>query len=191
MRHRSVLLLAVALGACASSQSAPGSQPPVEVGATTQRIQSAMDNTKILGGVVANQVAVGVSVAAPANDVWTALQAVYAELKVPEGTLETASRSIGNQQFRVRRKFAGESMVKWVDCGNGSGGPNAETYDIQLSLISYVTVVSATQSNLTTRVSGQGSDPAFGRGNSVVCNTQGELEKQIEKMVKARLGLSK
>ncbi len=189
MNRPSVILFAVALGACASSQSTPASAPPVEISATTQRIQSAMDNTKILGGAVANQVAVASSVAAPANDVWNALQAVYAELKVPEGTLETASRSIGNQQFRVRRKFAGESMMKWVDCGTGSGGPNAETYDIQLSLMSYVTVVSATQSTLTTRVSGQGSDPAFGRGNSTVCNTQGELEKRIEQLVKAKLGV--
>ena len=189
MSRRALLVIAIALGGCASSQSAPGSQPPVEVGATTQRIVSAMDNTKILGGAVANQVAVGVTVGAPANDVWTALQAVYGELKVPEGTLESSSRTIGNQQFRVRRKFAGESMMKWMDCGSGSGGPNAETYDIQLSLTSYVTVISPTQSTLTTRVSGQGSDPAFGRGNSVVCNTQGELEKKIEQMVKAKLGL--
>ncbi len=189
MSRVTVVLFAVVVSACASSQSAPGAQPPVEIGATTQRIQSAMDNTKLIGGAVANQVAVGVPVAAPAAEVWTALQAVYAELKVPEGTLETSSRTIGNQQFRVRRKFAGESMMKWVDCGSGSGGPNAETYDIQLSLISYVAAGGAKQSTLTTRVSGQGSDPAFGRSNSTVCNTQGELEKKIEEMVKAKLGL--
>ena len=189
MSRSSILLFAVVLSGCASTQGAPGAQPPVEISATTQRIQSAMDNTKIIGGAVANQVAVGVNVAAPATDVWTALQAVYAELKVPEGTLETSSRTIGNQQFRVRRKFAGESMMKWVDCGSGSGGPNAETYDIQLSVVSYVAVVGAKESTLTTRVSGQGSDPAFGRGNSTVCNTQGELEKRIELMVKAKLGL--
>lgn len=182
-------LLALLLGACASGGSSkPETSPPIEVVAGTQRIVSPLDNTKLIGGTVAASVAVGAPINAPANEVFTALQAVYKEMNVPEGTFEPAARTIGNQQFRIRRKFAGQPMTKWVDCGTASGQPNAETYDIQFNLISYVTVVDAKQSTLTTRVSGVGNDPAFGRGNSVMCNTQGALEKYIADLVKARLG---
>jgi hypothetical protein len=189
MKRYAPLFMTITLGACASSGNKPDTSPPVEVMAATQRIVSPMDNTKLIGGTVAAAVAVGVSVTAPANDVFTALQAVYKEMAIPEGTFEPAARTIGNQQFRVRRKLAGQPMTKWMDCGTASGQPNAETYDIQFSLISYVTVTDAKTSLLTTRVSGAGNDPAFGRGNQVMCNTQGNLEKYIEAQVKAKLGV--
>ncbi len=59
---------------------------------------------------------------------------------VPLTVLDPVGRSIGNQSFRARRRLAGVPMQTYLDCGGSSGQPNAETYDISLSLLSYVAV---------------------------------------------------
>jgi hypothetical protein len=178
--------LLLALGACASSQT-PSSSVPDMVAPTTQRIVNPVASSQTIGGMTVASSGIGVEVAAAPDAVFAALQAVYKDLGITVTDLDATSRSIGNQSFRTRRKLGGVPMQTVLDCGNGSGGPNAETYDISVNLISYVQAKGASASTLVTRLSGVGNDPAFGRGNGVQCNTLGEFEKKIEAAVRAKL----
>ena len=78
-------------------------------------------------------------------------------------------------------------MQTYIDCGGQPGQPNAETFDIELTLLSYVTAASGGGSTLTSRVSAIGNDPNHGQGNQMRCSSTGELEARIAKMVKLQV----
>ncbi len=182
MKARSALLVLFLTAACASSQT----NPPVELTAGSQRISNPNGTGTTIGGPVAAQVGIAARFTSPPDSVFAALQAVYKELGVPLTVLDPVGRSIGNQSFRARRRLAGVPMQTYLDCGGSSGQPNAETYDISLSLLSYV-AVDGKNVTLVTRISATGNDPAFGRANSIGCSTTGELEKRIETAARGKL----
>jgi hypothetical protein len=135
----------------------------------------------------AETVGVSAAIAAPVDQVFAALVVVYRELKVPLMDANQAQRMLGNQSLKSRRSIGGVPMQNYMDCGGQPGQPNEETFDLSLSLMSYVTAGSDGGSTLTTRFSGFGSDPNHGQGNQMHCSSTGELEARIAKMVKLQL----
>jgi hypothetical protein len=182
MNSRSILLAAALVAACASSQSSP----PVEISAASQRISTPQGTGTTIGGPVASQVAIASRFTSSPDSVFAALQSVYKELAVPLTIVDPMGRQIGNQTFRTRRRLGGSPMQNYIDCGGSGGQPNAETYDISLSLLSYVTV-NGKEISLVTRISATANDATIGRGNAVNCSTTGTLEQRIETMTRARL----
>jgi hypothetical protein len=182
MTARFVLLTLVLAGACASSQA----NPPVEMSGGSQRIVNPVGSGGATLGPVAAQAGIAARFKSPPDSVFAALQDVYKELGVPLTLVDPAGRAIGNQSFRTRRRLGNAPMQNYLDCGGSGGQPNAETYDISLSLVSYVQVEGA-ESTLITRITASGNDPSLGRGNAMACSTTGELEKRIETATRAKL----
>jgi hypothetical protein len=177
-----VMLVAIFVSACASSQA----NPPVELSAGSQRISTPQGTGTTIGGPVAAQAGIAARFTSPPDSVFAALQSVYREIAVPLTIVDPAGRQIGNQSLRTRRRLGGAPMQSYLDCGGSSGQPNAETYDISLSLLSYVTVAGK-EVTLVTRMSATANDATIGRGNAMNCSTTGELEKRIETMTRAKL----
>jgi|SRR5579862_954907 len=184
VRSRLGVVALVALAGCA--KSGPG--PDVSVAPVTDRIA--------FGGVYASGISldrtaetVGVSAAAafPADRVYQALVAAYKELQVPLTDANPTQHVLGNQSLKIRRRLGGVAMQTYIDCGGQPGQPNAETFDLELNLISFVTAGSDGASTFTTRLTGLGSDPNHGQGNQMHCSSTGELEMRIQKMVKLQL----
>lgn len=181
MMHR-LALAVVVVSACAKS----GPAPDVSVTPVTDRIVFSTGSGVSLDRS-AETVGITSAIAAPAEQVYTALLAVYRDIKVPLTDANQVQRILGNQAFRIRRSLGGVPMQNYVDCGGQPGQPNAETFDLSLSLMSYVTAGTDGGSTLTTRLSGVGSDPNHGQGNQMRCSSTGELEARIATMVKLRL----
>ena len=178
-----VAIVSAALGsACASSQA----NPPVEISAGSQRISTVTGSGTTIGGPVASPAGIAARLTSPPDSVFAALQSVYKELAVPLTVVDPTGRQIGNQSFRTRRRLAGAPMQTYLDCGGSSGQPNAETYDITLSVVSYV-AVAGKEVTLVTRLSATASDATIGRGNSMNCSTTGDFEKRVETMTRAKL----
>jgi hypothetical protein len=135
----------------------------------------------------AETVGVSAAIAAPAEQVYAALVAVYRDIKVPLTDANASQHVLGNQTLKIRRSIGGVPMQNYIDCGGQPGQPNAETFDLNLNLMSFVTAGTDGGSTLTTRLSGVGSDPNHGQGNQMQCSSTGELEARIAKMVKLQL----
>lgn len=115
-----------------------------------------------------------------ADSVWRAVPLAYAAMSIPTEGMDAARRLfIGNVTARLR--FNGQALSRFVDCGSGITGPNADSYSIQFRMQTQVDSVAPSQSNLRTRLEATGTSS---RGSTVRCATYGELERQLSNRVK-------
>lgn len=188
---RSPLAIIPVLWLCACTKGSPGPDvgaAPVTTHVTFGSLSSG--NTYGSGmslGQTAETVGVSTTIAFPADQVYKALVAVYKDLQVPLSDANPSTRILGNQSLKIRRRLGGVPMQTYLDCGGQPGQPNAETFDLDLNLLSFVTPGTDGGSTMTTRLSGLGSDPNHGSGNQMRCSSTGELESRIEKMVKLQV----
>jgi hypothetical protein len=187
-RHLTCAAGAIAVFFATGCASGGGKQPApdVSVAAAPQQItmasgQNVRFNTSTTTVAVAELIPVG------ADSAYNLLLKVYADLQIPTTSLDTRMRTVGNSNFKIRRRLGGVTLVKYLDCGNKDGVPNAESYDIVLAINSGVGG-SATPgaSSISTSVTGTATHPVF--STQTLCSTTGELEKRIAAEVKLKAG---
>jgi len=179
------LLCCALLAACSPNNAAPDvSVAPVSGRVVTSAGSGVVDLSR-------SSAIVGVSTAVNASpdSVFAALRAVYKELGVTTPLLDPARRVAGNEFLKARRRFAGAPMQGYFDCGMNMSQPNAETYDLEIGIVSVVTPSAGGNSTVTTTLTAAGSDPTFGKDRQVRCASSGELEKRIVTMVRTILRL--
>lgn len=179
----SLLSVVVAAG-CASSGASSSAAPPVTVTPVTQRVVAAGTTVNI--NTVSVNAGFSQLIVAPIDAAWTALNVTYNELGIPIRTLVDAQRLIGNDSFKTRRRIGKVAMQNLLDCGNAQGIPNAETYDIMMSISSTLVPNPKGGVNLNTRIDATGKSPNFSREASVMCSSTGGLEKMIADLVRAK-----
>lgn len=128
-----------------------------------------------------------VPVAATPDRVFEALGATYAQIGIPVTDLNQSARSIGNAAFRVRRRIGDVQTVRALDCGGDSGMPNAETYQLTLTIQSRVVAAPEGGSVIQTTLEGSGRNPTTAASSDVRCSSLGALEKRIGELVKQKL----
>ncbi len=180
------LFAMLATAGCASSGASSGAAAPATITPVTQRIVTSSSSLNI------NTVSVNVGstqlIVASMDAAWTALNVAYNEFGIPVTTLVDATHLIGNDAFKVRRRVGKIPMQAILDCGNAMGIPNAETYDIMMSISSTLVPNPKGGINLNTRIDASGKSPNFSRDASVGCSSQGELEKAIAEAVRKKTG---
>lgn len=179
---------AILLSACASGGAA-GPKAGDMGGATVQTaiLQNAGGNASGINMVNRTEVN-STTVSATPEQAFTALGAVYAQLGIPVTDLNQAAKSLGNIAFRVRRRIGDVQTVRALDCGGDSGMPNAETYQLTLSIQSRVVAAPAGGSLVQTTLEGTGRNPTTSASSDVRCSSLGVLEKRIGDLVKQNLG---
>lgn len=75
------------------------------------------------------------TVAFPLEQVWRAMPAVFDSLEVPVGRVDPVEHVFGNEGVRIRKRIGGEAISKYFDCGTTQIGPNADSYDVMLILL--------------------------------------------------------
>ena len=182
-----VMLAALSAAGCASSSGGTSrAVPNVTQTPVTQRIITPTSVVNI--NTVDVNSGYSQIVVASMDATWTALNLAYSDLKIPINTLVDAQHIVGNDSFKVRRRVGSLLMQQVLDCGNAQGIPNAETYDIQMSIISTLTPNPKGGVNLLTRIDATGRSPNFSRENPVICHSSGALEKQIAELVRKKAG---
>lgn len=122
---------------------------------------------------------------APVEKAWVALQAAYATLTIPVTDLNQQTRTIGNNAYRVRRRIGDVPTMRALDCGGDTGMPNAETYQLLLSVRSRIIANDAGGSVVQTTVEGTGRNATTAATSDVRCSSMGALEKRIAELVKS------
>lgn len=122
---------------------------------------------------------------APVEKAWTALQAAYVTLGIPVTDLNQQSRTIGNNTYRVRRRIGDVPTMRALDCGGDSGMPNAETYQLLLTVKSRIIPNDAGGSVVQTTLEGTGKNATTAASSDVRCSSMGALETRIAELIKA------
>jgi hypothetical protein len=165
-------------GAPASGGTAPG-------GATPQRRQVQIAGAAL---VMSTEASEDVStVPAPVTRSWEALRAAYDSVGVAVGTLDPRTYTIGNLGYKVRQRLGRAPLSRYLDCGGSTQvGPNADSYDVMLSVTSTLRPAGEGATQLSTMVEAQARPATFNQG-WMRCSSKGALEKRIAELVRGQL----
>jgi hypothetical protein len=177
MRCIGIVSLA-ALGACASSNSTPDLAPAPP---QTMRVGGGAGTT-VVAGAVANVTTVPFTV----EEVWRVLPVVYESLSIPMALFDAKAHVISNQGTKVRGRLGKVPLSRYIECGTTQIGPNSETYDVQLSVVTRVDAANPQGARISTTVEAAAKPVAFSQEYSR-CSSKGELETRIAEMVTAQI----
>jgi hypothetical protein len=189
MRPIAWTFLLVAAAGCASTSSAPDLGPSSPT--TTAMAQSG--GSRAAGVTVSVQntsVAQRAVIAAPMEKTWEALDKAYAALAIAPSERNATTHSIGNTSFKARRKLGDIQLRKALDCGGDTSAPNAESYEITMSVRSQLSPDPSGGVLLQTFVEGIGKNALTNSGNQVPCYSSGGIETRIADLVRSGTGLT-
>jgi hypothetical protein len=176
MRRLIVACLAPAL-ACAGSSPTPGAAP-VEQHVSVSGGAGGSINVVPTSGLSSAQFAY------PVERVWKVMPAVFDSLSVPVSMLDPRTHTIGNSGFKLRGKLGKVGLGKYIDCGTTQIGPNAESYDITLTLTAVLTPDANGATAMSINVEASARPPAFSQ-EPFRCSTKGALEKRVQDLTTA------
>ncbi|MEO7251293.1 MAG: hypothetical protein ABIW30_01655, partial [Arenimonas sp.] len=131
--------------------------------------------------VVLEPVAVGAS----RDSVFVILRKIYSALGVEVKAESSETGELGNRQFIRTSRLGGTFLHEYINCGQSLTGPTADSYRIQLTLMSYVTVAPA-GSVVKSQLSARAYDTGAGQG-STTCESTGVVEHKIKNALLAAL----
>jgi hypothetical protein len=178
MRRLALLVVAVVLPGCASS--APGAA----IAGRDQTVHLSDGTTSLR--IQPNDPMAIANVPYAAEAVWNVMAAVFDSLGIAVGTLDPTTRVIGNTALKVHGRLGAVPLSRYVDCGQTQGFPSAETYDVHLSVLTQVTGGKESTSTIATIVEAAARPVQF-KGDYSRCESKGELEARIPRLVAARL----
>jgi hypothetical protein len=125
-------------------------------------------------------------VSAHVDAVWRALPAVYDSLAVPVTTLISQSRTIGNEGFKIRRRLGKTPLSTYLECGRSQVEPNANEYEISMSVVTSAHASDSTLTTVTTTVQASARGLQFA-GQFSQCTSKGALETKLQALLKQAL----
>lgn len=176
-----LLLVLPTCGVLACASNSALSRPDVS---QTMRVSGA-GPTAIAISADASVNASKATVAFPLASVWRALPWVFDTLSIPIGTVDPAQHVMGNSGLKLRRRLGKTPLSRFIDCGTAQASPSADTYDVQLSVLTQAQP-SDSGTTLSTTVDAV-ARPADMRGDFIHCSSNGVLEPLIVKTLTARL----
>jgi hypothetical protein len=183
MRRILVLGLVAAAG-CAGSNPTPGAATPeqrvVVPGAGGAAGGNAALNVVPSSGLSTHQFA------HPIDAVWKVLPAVFDSVSVPVGLLDPTTHTIGNRGFKLRGKLGKVPLGRYIDCGTTQIGPNAESYDITLTLTAALMPAPGGGTSMSINMEASAKPLAFAQ-EPFRCGTKAALEKRVVDLTNALL----
>ena len=183
-RYLSFALVAAAAG-CASSPSSSG---PNTAPGPSERTLAVDDQNIYRTTVLPNAKS---PVPATADRAFQALRLVYDELGVKPTMVDPNTGRIGNTNFWVSRRLAGNAISTYLNCGDTFSGPIANTYRIYISLASIIRPDGPTASELETAFSAEAQNMEGTSSDRVACGSTGRLEEQIRKSLLLKVATAK
>lgn len=171
------LSLTFAIAACASS-------PTLGSGPATQTIRTAGSSTGL--AISPTTSIVTKTIPLPVDQVWRALPGVYASLGIPLTTVDQKTHTIGNEGLKLRQELGSVPLSMYIDCGTTQTGPNADSYDVLLIVLTQLTPGDPRSTKMTTTFDASAKPAALAQDYSH-CSTRGVLESRLVDSVLTRL----
>ncbi|HEX4934122.1 MAG TPA: hypothetical protein VFV33_13125 [Gemmatimonadaceae bacterium] len=127
-------------------------------------------------------------IAGPRDSIYAALTKVFQELRIPVQTANPKAGLLNNLNADISRRLGGEPVSRYLDCGRGFSGNNADYYRITLAVSAWVEPATGEPRKLMVAIAASGRDPSGTRSYYSQCTSRGDLEKRIARRVQEIVG---
>ena len=122
----------------------------------------------------------------PLEQVWKVLPVVMDSASIPIATLEPAKHLIGNSGFKLRQRLGKVSLSRYIDCGTTQIGPNADSYEVVLTVFVQAQAGASNTTNVTLSIDASAKPVSFNQAYSS-CSSKGALETRLLDLIKANV----
>lgn len=174
MRSPMMILVTLALGACAGTPAAGPER--------TTRVAISSGAGSLGATELHHDHARSRTLPLHPDSVWRGLPLVYERLGVEGAGLVPGQPVYGAQNFRPRR-IEGQRLSSWIDCGTGmTATPKADEYQVTMSLLSRVTPDDEGATRVETVLTAS-ARPRTQAGDPVNCQSNGKLEARVVELL--------
>jgi hypothetical protein len=189
MRNPAVYALrfvtAITIAGCGS---APTSTTPPVTPTTVRVVGSGGPVTNV--SVSATDLASATRFEFPVDRVWRTLPEVLDSLAIPVAHLDHNARVIGNMDLKIRGRLGRVPLRRYIDCGSTQGGPNADTYDVWMSITATAAPKAANATEVSVQLQAMARPVTFA-GEYFKCATTREFENALFAILSRRLAAAR
>ena len=103
------------------------------------------------------------------DSIFTALETAFKELKLPVETRDPKTGLLTNLNADVSRRIGDVAISRYLDCGRGFSGNNADFYRITLAISAWLEPATGEPQRLMVAIAASGRDPAGSRSAYSQC----------------------
>ena len=180
----------LAIAACASANSNDAGLSPVTAGSTVATIPNTGD--RVFGNAAlydrsADDQSKIAKVVAPVPATWDALVAAMSARMTSPTILDRTVGRVGDTSLVLIRRWNGEQLSKYLNCGVTMEGPRADGERIRAVFLAQMTRLKA--DTVAIAVFLTASSTSLTGGGVSACNTTGRMEKETLDDIYRRLGV--
>ena len=172
------------LAVCLASAIACAGTPPTPGAAPAEQHVSVSGGVGTTLNVVPTSGVSTIEFAYPVDKVWKVLAAVFDSVAVPVSLLDAQTHTMGNRGFKLRGKLGKVGLARYIDCGTTQIGPNAESYDITLTLTTTLSATPGGATAMAVNLEASAKPLAFSQ-EPFRCSTKGALEQRVKDLTAA------
>jgi hypothetical protein len=123
---------------------------------------------------------VSATIGAPMQAVWRILPVAFDSVSVPLSLIDPKTHVMGNEGYKLRQKLGKERLSTYFECGTTQVGPNADSYEIYLKVLSNLEPVrgDSSRTRVTVTVSAAAKPLQFSQDYSR-CTSKTALERRL------------
>lgn len=141
--------------------------------------------------IALDTLAIRTDFAAPAAEVFSTAAAVLeVELKIELKTRDSTAGVVGNLEMAKMRTLGRVPLSRYVSCGSGMTGANADNWRVYLAVVAFVDPLPGNKTRLSVAVAAGAQDYQGHSKQPVACGSTGALEGHVRRSVAARFGIA-
>ena len=163
-----------AVAAAASTLACASSATP------THRVESTYLPGASVMSVTGENGTISVVIGAPLQAVWRVLPTAFDSVGVGLTLVDPKMHLMANEGFKVRQKLKSERLSNYFECGTTQVGPNADSYELFLTVRSFLEPVKtdSARTRMTVAITGAAKPLQFSQDYSR-CTSKTSLERRM------------
>jgi hypothetical protein len=117
-----------------------------------------------------------------------AAAAIEHEFKIELRLRDSTAGVVGNLELVKMRRFGNAAMSRYVSCGSGMTGPNADSYRIYIAVAAFVDSIAPGKTRLGVGLAAAAQDLQGSAKAPIACGSTGAFENQVTRTIAQRFG---
>lgn len=146
----------------------------------TQRTMSVYVPGASVMSVTGENGTISVTIGAPVQKVWQALPVAFDSVGIQLTLVDPKKHTMANEGFKVRQKIRNERLSTYFECGTTQVGPNADSYELYVTVHSFLEPAQASTewTKMTVAVTAAAKPLQFSQDYSR-CTSKTTLERKM------------